>query len=193
MGTEGVLCGSSLTKWYCSISRAYALHNHATPNGPWSASASIASITEFVSGIAGSFDQNSERFHHFACCHGVVFKTAHPSHAEEYVQGGIQLAGERLRTGGLKEDAPKRQIPYGRGGMRAVAAAWLHVSGRRLGSPVSHAATEQPPRKAAATLARPIPSPFSEVFFGRGFVQDSYQSFPGLGFWLCAYLSLMAS
>ena len=120
------------------------MHNHATPNGPWSASASIASITEFVSGIAGSFDQNSERFHHFACCHGVVFKTAHPSHAEEYVQGGIQLAGERLRTGGLKEDAPKRQIPYGRGGMRAVAAAWLHVSGRRLGSPVSHAATEQP-------------------------------------------------
>ena len=149
-----------MTKWYCSISRAYALHNHATPNGPWSASASIASITEFVSGIAGSFDQNSERFHHFACCHGVVFKTAHPSHAEEYVQGGIQLAGERLRTGGLKEDAPKRQIPYGRGGMRAVAAAWLHVSGGGVSARRSPMPRRSNPSESSSNPCPPNPVSF---------------------------------
>jgi hypothetical protein len=131
----------------------------------------------------------------FSILRAVVVPFSKPLIARRRIQGGVQLAGKRLRTGALKQDAPRRQIPYGRGGMRGVAAAWLHVSGGGVGSPVSHAATEQPldRKAAAATLARPIPSPFPEVFFGRGFVQDSYQSCPGLGFRLCAYLPLMAS
>jgi len=59
------------------------------------------------------------------------------------IQGGIQLVSAYAR-GGLKEDAPKRQIPYGRGWRCGLAGHGFTYRGRPQSArrPVSHAATE---------------------------------------------------
>jgi hypothetical protein len=63
------------------------VHTIIMPNDPWSASANIASITEFVSRIAGSFDPNSKRLS--VLC----------GFAEKYKEGYSWPVHARLRTG----------------------------------------------------------------------------------------------